>query len=98
MLYRRAKSLVAYWDGGLAVRNYARGRQTIRLGSDALAVLDALDAWQSEADLRDRLPGPFGEPFAAVLERLIDTGMVECATSPPHPVEEALEAWADWGP
>lgn len=98
MLYKRARSLVACWDdGGLAVRNFAKGRRTVPATAETVAVLNALAHWQDVDEICAQLPEVSRSAVAQLLPALVAAGMLECSTDPPDATSDALEAWSDWG-
>jgi SagB-type dehydrogenase family enzyme len=97
MMFRRASSLFAAWEGdALRVQNYAR-RASTTLRPAEVAVLSALESWRTLKELQRALRQDRRQ-LQGLVTRLRRRGLVESSDEPPTRTEHALHTWRDWSP
>lgn len=91
----RSPYVIAYWsgDGGFVVE-HARRRSHIAGGPEIAAVLDAFGTALSLARLQKALPQFAPSALARVMRLLVDTGMIEPAST----VARVPVGWQSWMP
>jgi len=98
VLYRRARTVIAYWEGAdLVVVNFAR-RTTVRLGPGESGLLQSLDSWRDARQIKRLCPGLTGPRVEQTLETLSAAGVVERSDRPASAVQAGLDAWKGWQP
>lgn len=95
---RRSPFLVSYWVQSTHwVYNYHT-----RIRRDCspleLAVLDAASTWETRAFLRGQVAAQDPREFDALIEGLLEAGLLERFDQPPDATWEAMDAWDEWNP
>lgn len=98
MLYRRARTLIAYWDGtDLVVDNYAT-RTKARLSPDESRLLQGLDSWHGKTEIRQGCRQWATRRVDRAIENLAALGVIETSARSPSRVQEGLAEWRGWQP
>jgi SagB-type dehydrogenase family enzyme len=96
--YRRASSLVSYWDEGeLIFENYATSA-CISVDPLATEILHIFDRWQSPDALARRLPDYTPESLRRAVGVLHRHGLLERSDRPSDARTRAMGGWASWNP
>jgi SagB-type dehydrogenase family enzyme len=96
--YRRAPSLVLYWqDGGLVLHNYATGSY-LPAADGLVRVLTAFESWRTHASFLRSLPARARRPAATLLKELHRSRLLVRAGEAPLPAEAAMARWSAWNP
>ncbi|RJO70940.1 SagB/ThcOx family dehydrogenase [Nocardia panacis] len=104
MEYRRASSLIMYWDSGeLTVENYLESRSTDEESENALALdpaavelLDRFAEWTDDAAVIAEYPQHEPDSVRKAIELLAEDGLLLTRESAGRE-ERFLAAWANWG-
>jgi SagB-type dehydrogenase family enzyme len=81
----------------LVATNYAT-RHTSVVDPFVLQILDTCDTWTSVSQLRSRLHVPSSALLASLVERLIESELLEERSRPQDPRVEAMSAFGSWNP
>lgn len=96
MLFKRASTLVIYWDGGVGwIENYA-SRTKILLTPPAIDILRAVSHWSSEGDI-ERAVRADQATVTAALDELVRSRLI-LTSNTEHAAETAFEEWGSWCP
>ncbi len=96
--YRRAPSLVSYWDAErLVFENYATGKGATAAPL-AAEVLHFFSNWRGAQDLFRHLPQYSRASLRAAIQQLVRYSLLQRSDRKPNAVEGAMSSWAAWNP